>query len=110
MPDTQLLKELPRTLRLDVLDVTAKWGGHVSSCFSAVEILTAIYFGGILRYRPAEPDWSQRDRFILSKGHAAPLFYAVLRVPVTRRWQSCRSSGNCPAACTAIPSPARSLA
>lgn len=78
MPDTQMLKELPRTLRLDVLDVTAKWGGHVSSCFSAVEILTAIYFGGILRYRPAEPDWSQRDRFILSKGHAAPLFYAVL--------------------------------
>jgi transketolase len=43
-----------------------------------VEILTAIYFGGILRYRPSEPQWPARDRFIMSKGHAAPLLYATL--------------------------------
>jgi transketolase len=39
---------------------------------------TALYFGGILRYDPKNPHWPQRDRFILSKGHAAPLLYAVL--------------------------------
>jgi transketolase len=43
-----------------------------------VEICTALFFGGILRYRPDEPDWPGRDRFIMSKGHAAPLLYAVL--------------------------------
>jgi transketolase len=72
------LKETTRCLRLDVLDLTFKQGGHASSCFSCVEILTAVYFGGILRYRPLEPAWPDRDRFFLSKGHAAPLMYPVL--------------------------------
>jgi transketolase len=72
------LKDMARLLRLDVLDVTAKVGGHVSSCFSCVEILTAVYFGGVLNYRPEQPDWPERDRFVLSKGHAAPVFYPVL--------------------------------
>jgi transketolase len=43
-----------------------------------VEIVTALYFGGILRYRPHEPWWPERDRFIMSKGHAAPLLYPAL--------------------------------
>jgi transketolase len=43
-----------------------------------VEIVTALYFGGILRYRPADPWWPERDRFIMSKGHAAPLLYPAL--------------------------------
>jgi transketolase len=72
------LKETARCLRLDVLDMTTRYQGHLSSCFSAAEILTTLYFGGILRYRPQEPHWPERDRCILSKGHAAPLFYAVL--------------------------------
>ncbi|MEN3188641.1 MAG: transketolase [Atribacterota bacterium] len=73
------LTNLARDLRLDVLEMTTRAkSGHPSSCFSAVEILTALYFGGILRYRPQEPWWEERDRFILSKGHAAPLLYAVL--------------------------------
>lgn len=73
------LKETARQLRLDVLEMTTRAGsGHPSSCWSAVEILTALYFGGILRFRPEEPWWPERDRFILSKGHAAPLLYAVL--------------------------------
>ena len=78
MPDSQGLKDMARQLRYDVLDITAGPGGHVSSAFSAVEILTAIYFGGVMRYRPDEPDWPERDRFLLSKGHAAPVFYPVL--------------------------------
>lgn len=72
------LEDIARCLRLDVLDLTFKQGGHASSCFSCVEILTALYFGGILRYRPDEPQWPDRDRFFLSKGHAAPLMYPVL--------------------------------
>ena len=59
--------------------MTTKAGsGHPSSSFSSVEILTALFFGGILRYRPNDPWWPGRDRFIMSKGHAAPLLYAVL--------------------------------
>jgi transketolase len=78
MQDVQLLRELTRQMRYDVLDMTGKWGGHPSSCFSAVEIMTALFFGGILRYHPDDPAWPGRDRFILSKGHAAPLLYSVL--------------------------------
>lgn len=77
--DIKALKEKARNLRLTVLDMTTKAGsGHPSSSFSAVEILTALYFGGVLRYRSDDPHWPERDRFILSKGHAAPLLYAVL--------------------------------
>ncbi len=77
--DLNLLKDKARQLRLDILEMTTKAGsGHPSSSFSAVEILTALYFGGILRYRPDDPWWPERDRFIMSKGHAAPLLYAVL--------------------------------
>jgi transketolase len=77
--DLEALKETARELRLDILDMTTKAGsGHPSSSFSAVEILTALFFGRQLRYRPGDPWWPERDRFIMSKGHAAPLLYAVL--------------------------------
>lgn len=77
--DIEELKEIARDLRLDILDMTTKAGsGHPSSSWSSVEILTALYFYGILRYKPDEPWWEARDRFIMSKGHAAPLLYAVL--------------------------------
>jgi transketolase len=82
--DLKALKEIARSLRLDVLEMTTKVAsGHVSSSYSSVEILTALYFGGrnstgILRYRPDEPHWPERDRFIMSKGHGAPILYAVL--------------------------------
>ena len=73
------LKEKARDLRLDILEMTRiAASGHPSSSFSAVEIVTALYFGGLLNYRPAEPWWPKRDRFIMSKGHAAPLLYAAL--------------------------------
>ena len=78
-PDVEKLKKIARELRLDILDTTTLAGsGHPSSSFSAVEIVTALYFGGVLRYRAAQPDWPERDRFIMSKGHAAPLLYPVL--------------------------------
>lgn len=76
---TEELEEIARQLRLDILDMTTRAGsGHPSSSFSATEIATVLYFGGVLRYRADEPHWPSRDRFIMSKGHAAPLLYAVL--------------------------------
>ena len=77
--DLEALKTTARDLRLDILEMTRLAGsGHPSSSFSPVEIVTALYFGGILHYRPEEPWWPERDRFIMSKGHAAPLLYAAL--------------------------------
>jgi len=77
--DLKALNEKARELRLEVLDITTKVAsGHVSSSYSSVEILVALYQGGVLRFRSDEPLWPGRDRFILSKGHAAPIFYAVL--------------------------------
>jgi len=73
------LREIARDLRLDILEMTTRAGsGHPSSSWSSTDILTALFFGGVLRYRGDEPDWAERDRFIMSKGHAAPLLYATL--------------------------------
>jgi len=73
------LKQVARDLRLDILDSTTKAGsGHPSSSFSSVEICTALFFGGILDFDAKKPEWPQRDRFIMSKGHAAPLLYPLL--------------------------------
>ena len=59
-----------KQLRNDVLDMCVKAGtGHVSSCFSCVEIMVALFYGGIMK---------PEDKFILSKGHASPLLYAIL--------------------------------
>lgn len=51
---------------------------HVASSLSCIDIITALYFGGILRYNPANPQAENRDRFILSKGHAALALYNAL--------------------------------
>ncbi|MBK9166639.1 MAG: transketolase [Bryobacterales bacterium] len=51
--------------------------GHPGGSLSAVEILTALFFS-VMRHDPARPDWPERDHFILSKGHAAPVLYAVM--------------------------------
>ena len=51
--------------------------GHLDSSLSAADIIAAIYFRA-LRHDPERPDWPERDRFILSKGHAAPILYAAL--------------------------------
>lgn len=73
------LRGIAKGLRLDILEMTTlARSGHPSSSFSAVEIVTAIYFGGVMNYRADDPWWPGRDRFIMSKGHAAPLLYAAL--------------------------------
>lgn len=72
------LKEKAREVRIEILKMLAAAGsGHTGGSLSAADIVTALYFHK-MRHRPNEPYWRQRDRFILSKGHAAPLLYAVL--------------------------------
>jgi transketolase len=78
-PSLADLQALARRIRRHIITSTTTAGsGHPTSSLSAVEIAVALYFGGILRYDPKNPHWPERDRFILSKGHAAPLLYAVL--------------------------------
>ena len=52
--------------------------GHPSSSMSCIYIMVALYCGGFIRHDPKRPDWPDRDRFILSKGHASPALYAIL--------------------------------
>ncbi len=73
------LEEQARVIRRDIITCTTIAGsGHPSSSLSGVEIMTALYFGGIMQYDPAAPQWPGRDRLIMSKGHASPLLYVVL--------------------------------
>lgn len=77
--DLAKLEKKANYIRNLVLDMCVKAGtGHVTSSFSCVELLVALHYGKILRYKPDDPKWDARDRFILSKGQASPLLYAVL--------------------------------
>ena len=68
-----------KKMREDIVRMTTEAGsGHPSSSLSATEVITALYFGGFLRHDAKNPHWPDRDRFILSKGHAAPVLYAAL--------------------------------
>ncbi|MGQ9788553.1 MAG: transketolase [Candidatus Hadarchaeaceae archaeon] len=72
------LSEIALGIRRNSLIMTTKSGsGHPGGCLSCADILAVIYFHQ-LRYDPEKPDWMERDRFILSKGHAAPALYAAL--------------------------------
>lgn len=53
-------------------------GAHMGTAFSVTDILGTLYFGDVLKYRPNQPDWPDRDRLVLSKGHAAVALYAAL--------------------------------
>jgi len=71
-------KEIARRARLNILRLIHETKSpHIGSSFSVVEILVALYFK-ILSVSPEDPFAQERDRFILSKGHACPAFYAVL--------------------------------
>jgi transketolase len=77
--DAGRLEEITRRLRRHIITSTSAAGsGHPSTSMSMVELLTVLYFGGVLRYDPERPHEPERDRFILSKGHGAPGLYAVL--------------------------------
>ncbi len=72
------LEQMAKTLRRHVVAMIGKAGsGHPGGSLSAVEIITTLFFR-VMRYDPKNPYWEDRDRFVLSKGHAAPVLYAAL--------------------------------
>ena len=76
--ERQKLQDIARELRLTVIDVKAWSGGaHVGGSLSIIDILTILYFK-YLDVNPADPQWDERDRFVLSKGHAAAGLIPVL--------------------------------
>ncbi len=76
--DVASLEATAREIRRDVIRMTYQAGsGHPGGSLSATDLLTALVFHE-MRLDPQRPDWPERDRFVLSKGHAAPALYAAL--------------------------------
>ncbi len=78
-PSILELKKKAVDVRIDIMEMVSKGksSAHPAPALSCADILTALYFG-IMNVRPEEPHWPDRDRFILSKGHACPVIYSVL--------------------------------
>lgn len=75
--DIELLKGIANQLRIHSIEATTAAGsGHPTSCCSAADIVSTLFFGH-MKYDPKNPHYYNNDRFILSKGHAAPLLYAA---------------------------------
>lgn len=78
MADQAQLQELCKTVRRDILTMIAQAGsGHPGGSLSATEIMVTLYFS-VMKINPQAPQDPDRDRFILSKGHVAPVLYSVL--------------------------------
>lgn len=78
MADVHALEKIAAQLRIDVIDMVFQaQSGHIGGSLSVADIVTALYFH-TMRIDPKDPAWPDRDRFILSKGHAAPALYAAL--------------------------------
>jgi len=79
-PATDLLRleEIAARLRIEIIEMLGKAGsGHPGGSLSVIDIVTCLYFSK-MRHDPKRPEWPERDRFILSKGHAVPAQYAAL--------------------------------
>jgi transketolase len=72
------LEQVAIQVRLNIIEmITEAQAGHPGGSLSSADIVTALYFR-LMRIDPTNPDWEDRDRFILSKGHACPVWYAAL--------------------------------
>lgn len=79
MWDRRTIEAKAAKMRADIVEMIAEAGsGHPGGSLSAADIVATLYFGDVLRHDPANPMWPGRDRFVLSKGHAAPVLYAAL--------------------------------
>ncbi|MCH2648807.1 MAG: transketolase [Candidatus Poseidoniaceae archaeon] len=75
---TSELKEIARKCRVEIVKMVYRaQAGHPGGSLSEIDLISALY-GNYLRVKPNEPNWDDRDRFILSKGHASPGMYAIL--------------------------------
>ena len=78
MSNIQFLKKKATEIRIDILRMVCNAkGGHIGGSLSCVDILVALYYG-VLKIDPRNPQWEERDRFLLSKGHGVEGYYAVL--------------------------------
>lgn len=78
-PGPDELRDISWRLSRRIIEMTTRAGsGHPSSSLSAIDVMVALFFGGLMDHDPDDPGKADRDRFILSKGHAAPALYAVL--------------------------------
>ncbi|HMK48565.1 MAG TPA: transketolase [Thermodesulfovibrionales bacterium] len=76
--DIESLRKKAKTLRVEILKMLTEAGsGHTGGSLSAADIVTALFFHK-MRHDPSNPKWPERDRFVLSKGHAAPVLYGTL--------------------------------
>lgn len=67
-------------VRMEVLESVVSGGkGHLGGTYSCVDLLVGLYYGKILRFKPEDPQWRDRDRFILSKGHASLALFAIFK-------------------------------
>lgn len=72
------LEKMARRIRWDIIKMIGEAGsGHPGGSLSVADIITALYFK-LLRHDPQRPDWPERDRLVLAKGHAAPALYAAM--------------------------------
>jgi transketolase len=77
-PSIEVLERYATVLRMHCVRMLAvAKSGHLDSSLSAADIVAALYYR-VLRHDPKNPEWPERDRFVLSKGHAAPIQYAAL--------------------------------
>jgi transketolase len=77
-PDFELLKRVALQVRRDVVTMLAEAGsGHPGGSLSCADVVAALYVH-YMRHDPARPDWPERDRFVLSKGHCCPTLYSIL--------------------------------
>ena len=85
------LNKLSAQIRCDILKmINIAGSGHPGGSLSAADLMVGLFFGNIIKVDPQNPDWDGRDRFIISKGHAAPVLYSVLArkgfFPVEELW------------------------
>jgi len=79
MHSTKDLQDRAKLIRRDLTTLLFNAGsGHWGSSLGMSDIFAVLFFGGVLKYNSKKPDWAERDRFILSNGHIAPVYYTVL--------------------------------
>lgn len=77
----QEIAEIAKDIRKKIYQIAHfAHGGHMGASFSVADIISVLYFDNVLRYDASRPEWEDRDKFILSKGHACYALYAVLAI------------------------------
>ena len=82
--DIRELKKIAKKIRINILHMLTRAGSvHTGGSLSAADVSVAIYFSK-MKFDPANPKWEERDRFIMSKGHAAPLIHEDVEATLKR--------------------------